>query len=77
MVLLNSGKEGIIKITKAIQLSGDITSDYYIDLAVALNENNRTQEAVKILDQVRKHSEDFTKKTQPLYDMLKKRIIKE
>jgi hypothetical protein len=27
-----------------------------------------------MLDQVRKHSRDFSKKTQALYDMLKKRV---
>lgn len=73
---LGRGKEGILKITKAIRLSGNNSSDYYIDLAVVLNENNRTQEAIKILDQVRKHSKDFSRKTQALYDMLKKRMDK-
>ncbi|MBN1697968.1 MAG: radical SAM protein [Spirochaetales bacterium] len=67
-------KEGIFHITRAIQLAGNDTSDYYIDLAVVLDEHRRTKEAVKILERVRKHSEDFRKKSETLYRMLAAKI---
>jgi hypothetical protein len=67
-------REGIFHITKAIQMAGGDTSDYYIDLAAVLDENKRTKEAVKVLEKLRKHYGDFKKKSESLYRMLIRKL---
>ncbi|MBN2532277.1 MAG: radical SAM protein [Spirochaetales bacterium] len=67
-------KKGIYYITKAIQLSKDDYSDYYFDLAVVLYEHNKTKDALKILEKVRKNSGDFKKKSEELYKFLKNKL---
>ncbi|MBN2737157.1 MAG: radical SAM protein [Spirochaetales bacterium] len=67
-------QEGILEITKAIEMSGDNNLDYYMDLVAVLDENRRTKEAFKILKQVRKTSPDFKKKSEGVYNFLVKKL---
>ncbi|MBN2441735.1 MAG: radical SAM protein [Spirochaetales bacterium] len=66
-------KEGVVCMTKAIQLSKQADSDYYLDLAIILDEHGKTKDAVRILEKIRKISTRFKEKSGDLYQSLKKK----
>ena len=63
-------EEGIKLLRKAVELADTDFMDPYYDLAVILDENNQTKEAIEVLNKGRAKSADFTMKSDELYNLL-------
>lgn len=66
--------KGVSCMTKAIQLTKQTDSDYYLDLAIILDEYKKTRDAIKILKKIRKHSKKFKVKSENIYQALQKKM---
>ena len=67
---LGNVEKGIKLLKKAIELSDEHFMDPYFDLAVVYCELDRKKEAIAILEEGRRISPFFIKKSQELYDYL-------
>lgn len=67
---LGNHEEGIELLRKAVSLTDDSFMDPYFDLAVLLSENGRQSEAIAVIEEGRKKSEQFAIQSQDLYRKL-------
>lgn len=67
---LGNHEEGIELLRKAVSLTDESFMDPYFDLAAILSEVGRRSEAISIIEEGRKRSEQFTVQSQELYRKL-------
>ncbi|MDQ2087807.1 radical SAM protein [Herbivorax sp. ANBcel31] len=67
---LKDVEEGIKFLERAISLSDENFTDPYFDLAVLLSQNNRKEEALKVLNEGRKKYKSFVEKSDDFYNYL-------
>jgi len=67
---LGSPEEGIALLKQAAALTDENFMDPYLDLAIVLAENGRKDEAISVIEQGRKKSQQFVVQSQHLYQQL-------